>query len=87
MVPSLHEVVIDNFVFFFAPVDLIFLTALLDTEYVAEPNADMVGDARVTVFFLNVTVTLHVAVGDDVMTICVPVFTEIAPPFAAAVFT
>ena len=45
----MHEVVIDNFVFFFAPADFSFFTALLEMVYVASPVTAIFGDPSVTV--------------------------------------
>lgn len=45
----MHEVVIDNFVFFFAPADFSFFTALLGIVYVASPVTEIFGDPSVTV--------------------------------------
>ena len=67
LLPKVQDVAKITFEFFVAPAAFIFFAALLEIVKSVVPKEGTVGDATRTVFFLNVAVTLHFEVGEEVI--------------------
>lgn len=84
--PSLQLVDIEILVFFFAPADFSFFTAVFEIFRVASPKEEILGDPNVTAVRLNLAVTLHFEAGEDVMVKEELRATEMLFPFEATSF-